>query len=76
MMQFTTLKELVEAIKGGSLVLGENDALTIDNDDTYLYTYKGRGECGLREYAQIFSMDTQELLEQALDLLGIPHKPA
>jgi hypothetical protein len=59
-----TLAELAEKYKSGELT--EREPLWLDNDDTYVYT----GQTG----PATFSMHPNELLEQALTLLGIPHK--
>lgn len=57
--------ELVQAYKSGTLHPLES-RLTLDNDITHVYA---AGEC-------VFCMHPDEVLEQALDLLGVPHEPA
>lgn len=58
-----TLSELVQAYKDGTITL----PLMIDNDDVHVWD--------MREQEPMFEMHPSELLEQALDLLGIPHEP-
>jgi hypothetical protein len=57
-----TLAELVEAYKSGKFT--DDDILWLDNDTTDLYSEAG----------QVFSMHPSELLEQALDLLGVRYE--
>jgi hypothetical protein len=65
-----TLDELIAAYKSGELT----DPLTIDNDNTYVYTQTGPDE--YEDWTQVFAMHPIELLEQALGKLGIPHENA
>lgn len=59
-MRYNTLKKLLEAVKGGEI----NDVLLwLDNDTTYVY---------VNDDEKVFNMHPDELLWQALDLLGIP----
>jgi hypothetical protein len=61
-----TLAELVEAYKSGKLT--DDDILWLDNDTTGLYT--GDEDAG-EPVVKVFEMHPYELLEQALDLLGV-----
>jgi hypothetical protein len=58
------LAALVRKYKSGAIP--RDCKLWLDNDDASVYT----GETG----PPVFEMDPRELLEQALDLLGIPHE--
>jgi len=63
--RYRTVAELRIAYDTGRL--SRDDAvLCLDNDDTHVHDETGR----------VFSMPPDELLAQALDLLGIPHEPA
>lgn len=63
-MKYRTLAQLVAAVKAGRAT----GVLAVGNDDTFLYDGDpGEEEC-------VFRMDPGELLEQALDLLGIAHE--
>lgn len=57
--------ELRDAYHLGDIPL--SNKLIIDNDSTSVYD--AEGNC-------IFEMHPQDLLEQALDALGIPYEPA
>lgn len=57
-----TLSELRDAYVAGRLT----DPLWIDNDETFAYQDDGEVE--------VFSMHPAQLLEECLDLLGIPHQ--
>jgi len=57
--QYRTLRELREALAAGTV----RGPLLIDSDA--VYTLAGDGD---------FEMHPADLLEQALDLLGIPHE--
>jgi hypothetical protein len=59
MMRFNTLREVADAYKSGELT--DEDILRLDNDRTGLYTGAGK----------VFDMHPSELLEEALDLLGV-----
>lgn len=61
-MRYKTLAELVAAVRSGE-VLG---TLVIDNDETFLYE---GDEC-------VFRMAPDQLLDEALDMLSVPHEPA
>lgn len=64
-----TLEELIAAYKSGELTR----PLTIDNDDTFLYVQTDPND--ETSWENVFNGGTPgELLEQALDLLGIPHE--
>jgi hypothetical protein len=67
-MQYKTLKELKEALDKGEIQLDQEsgDSLIVDSDSTYFYL---DDECAFR-------MHPSDLLEQALDLLGIPWETA
>ncbi|HEY6493282.1 MAG TPA: hypothetical protein VIZ43_08420 [Trebonia sp.] len=59
-MKYPDLASLVQAVKDGELT----GTLEIDNDATYVYA----GD------EKVFELDPAELLEQALDLLGVRHE--
>ena len=63
-MIYTTLKELKEALDKGEIQLDpeRGEYLTLESDITYLYV---DDEC-------VFRMHPSDLIEEALDLLGIP----
>jgi hypothetical protein len=61
-VKINTLKGLQVAYVNGAL--SRDEPLTVDNDSTYVYTDNGVE----------FEMHPADLLEQALDLLGIPHQ--
>lgn len=63
-MKCTTLAELQYAVTHARARGEEPPVLTLDNDE--VYAYQG-AECVFRSHPDI-------LLEQALDLLGIPHQ--
>lgn len=64
-----TLEELIAAYKSGELTR----PLTIDNDDTFLYVQTDPAD--ETSWENVFNGGTpRELLEHALDLLGIPHE--
>lgn len=63
MASLRTLAELKAAYDSGEIL--RDNKLYLDNDSTSLYL----GETG----PAAFSMHPEELLEQALDLLGIPY---
>lgn len=62
--KYTTLKELKEALDKGEIKLdpGRGDYLTLESDIAYLYV---DDEC-------VFRIHPSDLIEEALDLLGIP----
>ncbi len=62
--KFKTLKELKEPLDKGEIELNpeSGDGLTLESDITYFYV---DDEC-------VFRMHPSDLLEEALDLLGIP----
>jgi len=70
-VKYTTLKQLKDAIDSKELVLGECEALTIDNDETYLYI-QDPASTDEEDTIQVASIKPRDLLNQALDLLGIP----
>jgi hypothetical protein len=63
-MKYKSLKRLKEALDQGEIQLDPEggDYLMVDSDSTYLYL---DDEC-------IFRMHPSDLLEKALDLLGMP----
>lgn len=65
---YKNLKELAEVYKSGALD-PEESPLRLDNDCAFIY--RG-GECVWRSDAPPES----DLLEEALDMLGIPHENA
>jgi hypothetical protein len=65
-VKYKTLRELQHACDLARAKGQEPPELTVDNDETFAYA---DDEC-------VFRMDPQTLLEQALDLLGIPHEEA
>jgi hypothetical protein len=60
-MRYDTLRQLSDAIAAGTV---KDAVLMLDNDSTSVYE---DAEC-------VFEMHPDDLLEQALDLLGIPHE--
>ena len=75
MKTYKTLKQLKTAIDSGKLRLTKHDALTIDNDSTYLYLGQEAEDGGTGREC-VFSCHPAHLMEQALDLLGIPWENA
>jgi hypothetical protein len=83
---YKTLAKLKAAIDSGELKLEPGEALTIDNDSVCLYI-RDRNSKRARpinadydddddNQVKVFDNDPVRLLEQALDLLGIPHEAA
>lgn len=67
--RYKTLKELKAALDSGDLELKQSyDRLIIDNDNCSLYLHSADVE----DATCIFSVHPADLLEQALDLMGIP----
>jgi hypothetical protein len=64
-----TLTELAEAYKRGEKI----QPLMIDNDVCDAVRVDTENDPDWRNAEDVFSMHPDELLEQALDLLGIPH---
>jgi len=60
-MKYDTLRQLRDAIQTSEIT---DAAIGIDNDVTAVYV----------EGKKVFEMHPDDLLEQALDLLGIPHE--
>lgn len=76
MTKYKTLAELKAAIDEKRLVLGDDDAVTLDNDSTSLYVLSPTPE-DPENHENVFNGGTpDELLRQALDLLGIPWEEA
>jgi hypothetical protein len=65
-VKYKNLAELADGSTRTRAEGGEPPVLTVDNDDTQ--AYEG-GEC-------VFRMHPDQVLEQALDLLGIEHGEA
>jgi hypothetical protein len=65
-VKYKTLRELQQACDQARAEGQEPPVLTLDNDDTHAYQ---DGEC-------VFRMHPADLIEQALDLLGIPRQEA
>ena len=62
MAYYPTLKSLQEARQAGKVPAAAT--IVLDDDDTFVYVGTGN----------VFSMHPAQLLEEALDLLGIPHE--
>lgn len=86
---YKTLAKLKAAIDSGELKLESGEALTIDNDSVCLYIRDRNGKRSRPmnadyddddddNWIKVFDHDESPvtLLEQALDLLGIPHEGA
>ena len=70
-MKYNTLAELLAAYKSGEL--SKEDKLSIDNDCTSVSTVDPEDD---DDYITVFEGGIpEELLKQALDLLGIPNEP-
>lgn len=67
MPKYKTLRELQTAYQRGKLT----ESLMLDNDTTSVYVQTGPDE---DDYEAAFEMHPDDLLGQALDLLGIPHE--
>ncbi|RLB28208.1 MAG: hypothetical protein DRG87_09820 [Deltaproteobacteria bacterium] len=67
-MKYKSLKELKEALDKGEIQANpaNGDCLIVDSDSIYFYL---DDEC-------VFRMHPSDLLEEALDLLGIPWENA
>jgi len=67
-MKYKTLKELKEALDKGKIQLNpeSGDCLIVESDSTYFYV---DDEC-------VFRMHPFDLLEETLNLLGIPWETA
>jgi hypothetical protein len=71
-MKYENLKQLQQAYVSGELT----QPVTLDNDDTHLSIPVDPADPD-GEWAEVFDGGhPQELLEAALDLLGIPHQGA
>ena len=68
-VKYKTLGELAAAYKSGEL--DKNDPLWLDNDTASVYVSDANGESVT---PPVFTMHPGIILEQALDLLGIPHE--
>lgn len=60
--KYRSLEELLKAYKLGELSEDTGDILQIDNDTCFVYCNDEK----------VFEGDPEELLEEALELLGIP----
>jgi hypothetical protein len=68
-MKYKSLAELKQVIDSGELKLsGGYDKLMLDNDNTSLYV----GDHDSPDVERVFEMHPNQLLEEALTLLGIP----
>jgi hypothetical protein len=65
-MTYGNLEELVDAYKAGELT--SDDVLFLDNDTADVYV--GEDDDARR----VFTLHPAIILEQALDLLGVPHE--
>jgi len=67
-MKYTTLRELKKALDQGEIQLnpGNGDCLIVDADSTYFYL----------DEEVVFRKHPSDLLEEALNLLGIPWENA
>lgn len=72
MMKYKTLADLVNAYHAKELTR-ETAMLTIDNDNVHV-TFHAADDPDWLRAENVFEMDPLDLLEQALDLLGIPHE--
>jgi hypothetical protein len=65
-MKYDTLKQLQDAFTTGALTADEDGPVTLmlDNDDTFVYV----------DSEKVFEMHPDDVLDQALSLLGIPHE--
>ena len=71
MPRYETLAELLKARIAG--FVPQDAALTIDNDSVFMYVGDGPDDDNPEE---VFEMHPRQLLEQALDLLFLPHEGA
>jgi len=72
---YKTLKALIAAYKAGEIKNGDGSVpyLMIDNDTTDAYVDMFYDENGdVEDSVSVFDMHTADLLEEALELLGIP----
>lgn len=69
MKQILTLRELAEAYKSGKIA--KDDPLWLDNDTAFVYRSDANGES---TGPAVFRQHPAVLLDEALDLLGIPHE--
>ena len=68
MATYQTLAELQQAYKTDKNI----KPLSIDNDDTHAYRVDEASDPDWLDAEKVFEMGPETLLEQALDLLGIP----
>lgn len=69
-MKYETLEALVRAYQDGTLTA----PLELDNYATYVYANEQGSAEDDENIDKVFGMDPWELLNAALDLLGIPHE--
>jgi hypothetical protein len=62
----STLAQLAEGYKSGAYTA----PLMLDNDSTTVYQESAPGA---DDHECVFEMHPEDLLEQALDMLGVPH---
>ena len=67
MKTYGTLRDLQAAYKSGAVT----EPLMLDNDSTSVYVQTGPD---MENYEEAFEMHPDDVLKQALDLLGIPHE--
>jgi len=67
MTSYETLRDLQAAYKSGAIT----DPLMLDNDSASVYVQTGSD---MENYEGVFEMHPDDVMEQALDLLGIPHE--
>lgn len=68
-MKYKTLAELADAYKAGEI--SKDDPLWLDNDTAHVYVSDADGESTT---PPVFRMHPGLILDEALDLLGIPHE--
>lgn len=68
-MPYKTLAELVDAYKTGRIA--RHDPLWLDNDRASVYVSDADGEA---TGPPVFTMHPGQILEEALNLLGVPHE--
>lgn len=69
-MRYETLAELHLAVHRGDV----KGTLTLDNDSTSFTDVDEETDPDWEHAETVFEMHPEEVLEQALDLLGIPHE--
>jgi hypothetical protein len=69
-MTYSTVEELQAAYKTGAIPA--DAALVLDNDTASVYVPTGPEDDPYADSERVFEMHPEIILEQALDLLGIP----